>query len=111
METGDSVVWQAWFISLPVQTEVLRFDSSHHQWGDLPRDGAIAFRYDGLRLDGYDWYFRVDSPCGEIFGVDNETRNRLYPDEIVNRYPGADVFRGIWVAPKLIDIVHAELWR
>lgn len=96
---------------MPVQKEVIRYSSDVHTFSDLPKDGVIAFKYGDLKLYGYDWYFRVDTPHGEIFGADNEVRIRNIYDEIIHRYPNADIFRGVWIPTPLMDNVSKELWR
>lgn len=103
--------WKAWYITMPVQHKVLRFYSDIHKWSDLPKDGAIAFQYGDIKLYGYDWYFRLDTPQGEIFGADNEVRTRNIYEEITQRYPNADIFRGIWIPTPLMESIQKELWQ
>lgn len=103
--------WRAWFITMPVQTSIIRFSSDIHTFDDLPRDGAIAFSFGDLKLSGYDWYFVADGHDGLIYGADNEARHRNIVEELNQRYVDIVLFRGIWVTSTKMDKVNKELWQ
>jgi len=103
--------WKAWFITMPVQYGILRFDSDTHTFEDLPKDGAIAFKFGDIRLVGYDWYFIADGYDGFIYGADNDSRLRSIKEDISSRYINPLIFRGIWVTSTKMDKVYKELWQ
>lgn len=88
--------WRAWYVGGGV------FDSSTTLWEDLPDDGlAVVMLYmdevnpsNGKHLkrimQGDDHYFNV----GDVYAHSSFTT----PQEIIERYPGASIKKGMWMA-------------
>ncbi len=80
--------WNAFY------TSRRRFTSDDHEWADLPDDGILGvIEWAGVQrhaIYGFDWYFHQPE-TGLIGGNDDD------PEEIVARYPGAVLKRGMWL--------------
>lgn len=117
---SDIIGWRAWFVDIPGQTEILRFDSSITSFSDLPSDGmqGIVIFQNDLKADGYlkrgnwqnyDYYFQAEGINGIFQGCDVEVRERSTPDEIVLRYPTAIVKRGSFTDMETVTLINKEM--
>ena len=101
--------WQAWFVNMPKQTEILRYTSEDSCFSCLPKDGCLGIRlYEDIlkpngeeyqccgQFKGYDWYFMAKGPKGPIYGVDVDQRTKNVPEELKERYRDPVIIRGIW---------------
>ena len=110
------VGWRAWFVDVPEQHDLVRYDSESCSFNNLPKDGCLglaqyedALKPDGrhkrILLNGYDYYFKA----GEIYGVDIDSREHNAVEDINARYINPIIIRGIWTTNDLIMKMHAEM--
>ena len=104
------IAWRAWYAG------GASYCSSGTSWDELPDDGVLGVvtifskrAPNGARLkrmiDGRDWYWRAPGLDGEpIYGFSDDD-----PDEIRDRYPGAELKRGKWTSDPEMSRVMAEM--
>lgn len=100
------VTWRAW-------TESGCFDSSEHEFEDLPDDGILFImvyyanekgRIVRRQLSGDDWYFCQRKPGrADLIGS-----NRHDPESTARRYPGCIIKRGKWTDDLTFQEVQLE---
>jgi hypothetical protein len=82
------------------------------QWTALPDDGVLAFKFYfdakaptrlSQNLNGNDWYWIQPTDNGIVFGHSDDTK-----EDILTRYPGALLKRGMWTTVNDIQRVISE---
>jgi hypothetical protein len=91
--------WRAWYPGGQV------FSSIDTRFEDLPSDGVqviMLYHADGTRrvMQGNDYYWRVRSDFGLIYGHANEFDPA--------RYPHATVIRGKWTSDEDLAVIERE---
>jgi len=115
------IAWRAWAIDIPEQRRIVIYSSDNVAWDMLPKDGILAIvlyeeekRPDGLPkrriMTGTDYYFRAVGREGQdIYGTDNDARERDVPADIAGRYIGSQVLRGVWTDDVTFAAVQREI--
>lgn len=114
------IAWQAWFVDVPIQGGVRRFNSAETAPEELPKDGCLAILayYDTQAPGGEhlrfnylssDYYFFAYSNRGLILGSDNDRRESNVPGEIRSRYVDVTICRGVWTDDDTMAKVSEEM--
>lgn len=72
------------------------YSDAQDQPGDVPADGILVLTVDGAIHNGYERYFWATDDTGSFWGFSRDTE-----DEILFRYPGADIKQGRWTPNSL----------
>jgi len=87
-------------------------DELMSEWSALPDDGVLAFKFyfdakNPTRLmanaNGNNWYWLQRTDNGVLYGHSDDTQ-----DDILARYPGAVLKRGMWTTPEDMQRVVNE---
>lgn len=110
------IAWKAWFVTVPMQEAPLSYTSDDCDWAELPNDGCLGVvlfedskKPDGYRnrtiLSTYDYYFK----SGNVYGSDNDVRERNVQQEIKDRYVDPVIIRGIWTDEETMHEVQQQM--
>lgn len=114
----EVVGWRSWFTNNPDGPGFRVFTSGDDEaraWSELPADGhqgtVLYVQHNDDRitrqlLDGYIFIFRWLGPDGVVFGVSNESR-----EKIEMRYPGAILKQGRSITLDVFDQISREMMQ
>lgn len=116
------IAWSAWFIDIPDQQKITRYNSADCVFEDLPRDGCLALvtfenrkKPDQTHIKniykGYDYYFRADGLAGYLYACDLDSRERATASDIAARYKNPVIIRGAWTDRNTLQTVIDEVTK
>ena len=111
--------WDAWFVDVPNQTQIIRYSSNDFTFESLPKDGCLGIVVYEIHANDPEiyrvkfqaaYYYLAQGVDGrEFVGVSADTKDQNVYEEIQQRYVNPIIVRGIWTDPETHQQVHREM--